>query len=93
MHPKPPSGVSALKLGYTGDTILTPGNDLAFVGRASQLQARTMYNTINVLELLCIVVSAWVLVSPCAGRLATLGDGVLCVNEAAVGSVRRCRDG
>ena len=43
MHPKPLSGVSALNLGYTGDTILTPGDNLAFGGRASQLQAKTIY--------------------------------------------------
>ena len=35
-------GGSAFKLGCTGDTILTPGNDLDFAGRASQLQARTI---------------------------------------------------
>ena len=42
-----------------------------------------------------MVVSAWVLVSPCAERPAGLGDCVLLRgdNEAAVEWVRRCRGG
>ena len=51
--------------------------------------------SINVLELLGMVVSAWVLVSLCAERPAALGDCVLLRgdNEAAVEWVRRCRGG
>ena len=49
--------------------------------------------SIDVIELLGMVVSAWVLVSPCAERPAALGGCVLLRgdNEAAVGCVRRCR--
>ena len=51
--------------------------------------------SINVLELLGMVVSEWVLVSPCAEHPAALGDCVLLGgdNEAAVEWVRRCRVG
>ena len=51
--------------------------------------------SINVLELLGMVVSACVLVSPCAERPAALGDCVLWRgdNEAAVEWVRRFRGG
>ena len=51
--------------------------------------------SINVLELLGMVVSAWVLVSPCAERPAASGVCVLwrSDNEAAAGWVRRCRGG
>ena len=51
--------------------------------------------SINVLELLGMVVSAWVLVSPCAERPAALGDCLLLRgnNEAAVEWVQRCRGG
>ena len=49
--------------------------------------------SINVLELLDMVVSAWVLASLCAERPAVLGDCVLLLgdNEVAVEWVRRCR--
>ena len=51
--------------------------------------------SINALELLGMVVSAWVLVSPCAERPSATGDCVLLRgdNEAAVAWVRRCRGG
>jgi len=51
--------------------------------------------SINVLELLGMVVSAWVLVSSCAERPSAMGDCVLLRgdNEAAVQWVRRCRGG
>ena len=51
--------------------------------------------SINVLELLGIVVSAWVLVSPCAERPSATGDCVLLRgdNEAVSAWVRRCRGG
>ena len=54
--------------------------------------------SIDVLELLGMVVSAWVLASRCAERPAALGDYVCCVllrgdNETAVEWVRRCRGG
>ena len=51
--------------------------------------------SINFLELLGMVVSASVVVSPCAERPAALGDCVLwhSDNEAAVEWVRRCRGG
>ena len=51
--------------------------------------------SINVLELLGMVVSAWVLVSACAERPSVMGDCVLLRgdNEAAIQWVRRCRGG
>ena len=51
--------------------------------------------TIDVLELLGMVVSPWVVVSPCAERPAALGDCVLWRGdkEADVEWVRRCRGG
>ena len=50
-------------------------------------------NSIDILELLGIVVSAWVLASPCAECPSLAGDCVLLRgdNEAAVKWVRRCR--
>ena len=51
--------------------------------------------SINVLELLGMVVSAWVLMSSCAERPSATGDCVLLCrdNDAAVQWVRRCRGG
>ena len=51
--------------------------------------------SINVLELLGMVVSAWVLVSPCAERPSATGNCILWRggNEAAGEWVRRCRGG
>ena len=73
---------------------LDAGEQSRFCG-SSKSVAGENDTSINVLELLGMVVSAWVLVSPCAERPAALGDCVLLRgdNEAAVEWVRRCRGG
>ena len=91
-HLKPLSEVLAWKLGYIGDTNLTHGS--CFCG-SSKSVADESYISINVLELLGTVVSAWVLVSACDEHPSAMGDCVLLCgdNEAAVEWVRHCRGG
>ena len=68
---------------------------LRCTGATSEAVAGEKDISINVIELLGMVVSAWVLVSPCVEHPSATGDWVLLRrdNEAAVEWVRRCRGG
>ena len=73
---------------------LEPAEQSRFCGWSKAIAGENDIS-INVFALLGMAVSAWVLVSPCAGRPSATSDCVLLRgdNEAAVEWVRRCRGG